>query len=376
MSQRALSRDREQGRKDYVVPLPWNGLLIESIRAQLGKILTSQGFCHSDRMSRFLRLAVEKTIQGQGDQLKEYLIGTEVFDRNHCYDPRIDPIVRVEARRLRSKLKHYYEGEGYDDPLLIHLPKGSYVPIFERREPIIPSPEKEDSLRGEQKGDCIRSNRSGPVSIRPLEGGNVPFFQQSPWRAQVQPSLYSRATCNHIVWPVVLLVVGILAYVIIEEKSTAGSAVSSIVVLPLENLSRDPEQDYFADGIAEALTTELAKMGALRVISRYSAMKYNGSRKSLQQIARELKVDAVVQGSVQRSGQRVRITVELIHATTDRILWAESYERELREILGLQSEVAKAIAHVIRVRLTPQGAVSDKQGVTECSINFLTFVLS
>lgn len=130
--------------------------------------------------------------------------------------------------------------------------------------------------------------------------------------------------------------------------------IESLAVLPLENLTHDPAQEYFADGMTEALITELAQISALRVISRTSVMRYKGNGKSLPEIAQELKVDAVVEGSVMRSGDRVRITAELIHAPTDRHLWAKSYERDLREILRLQSEVAGAITAEIRVKLTPQ----------------------
>src|SRR5579864_3733419 len=132
-----------------------------------------------------------------------------------------------------------------------------------------------------------------------------------------------------------------------------GPTIRSIAVLPLENLSRDPEQEYFAEGMTDALTTNLSKIGALRVISRTSAMHYKGTNKTLPEIARELNVDGVVEGSVMRSGNRVRITAQLIHARTDEHLWAETYERDLGDILRLQSEVAQTIAQQVRVQLTP-----------------------
>ncbi len=130
--------------------------------------------------------------------------------------------------------------------------------------------------------------------------------------------------------------------------------IESIAVLPLENLSGDPEQDYFADGMTEELITTLSKISALRVISRTSVMTYKGARKALPQIARELKVDAVIEGSVLRSGNRVRITAQLIRAATDQHLWAESYEQDLRDVLALQSDVAQDIAAQVRVKLTGQ----------------------
>jgi TolB-like protein/tetratricopeptide (TPR) repeat protein len=131
------------------------------------------------------------------------------------------------------------------------------------------------------------------------------------------------------------------------------ATIRSLAVLPLENYSQDAGQDYFVDGMTEALITDLAKVGALKVISRTSAMQYRDSDKPLPQIARELGVDAVVEGSVTRAGEQVRISVQLIRAETDEHLWADSYDRELSDILSLQSEVARGIAGQIEAQLTP-----------------------
>ncbi|HYT19234.1 MAG TPA: winged helix-turn-helix domain-containing protein [Candidatus Polarisedimenticolia bacterium] len=139
-----------------------------------------------------------------------------------------------------------------------------------------------------------------------------------------------------------------------SHATSAAPRLRSIAVLPLENLSGDPSQEYFADGMTDELITDLAKVGALRVISRTSVMRYKGTKKSLPEIARELNVDGIVEGSVLRSGNRVRITAQLLHAPTDRHLWAETYERDLGNVLKLQSEVAQTIAQQVRVQLTPQ----------------------
>jgi len=129
--------------------------------------------------------------------------------------------------------------------------------------------------------------------------------------------------------------------------------IESIAVLPLENLSHDPEQEYFADGMTEELITNLGKLSALRVISRTSVMRYKGTKKPLREIANELNVDALVEGTVLRSGNRVRITANLLYARTDRHLWAETYERDLRDVLSLQDEVTQAVVRAIRVALSP-----------------------
>lgn len=133
----------------------------------------------------------------------------------------------------------------------------------------------------------------------------------------------------------------------------ASAPIRSLAVLPLENFSRDPDQDYFADGMTEALITDLSKISALQVISRTSVMQYKGSKKPLPTIAKELHVDAVIEGSVEKAGERVRITAQLIEAANDKHLWAESYDRDLRDVLSLQDEVARRIADQVQVKLTP-----------------------
>src|SRR5215470_5040716 len=130
--------------------------------------------------------------------------------------------------------------------------------------------------------------------------------------------------------------------------------IRSLAVLPLDNLSRDPEQEYFADGMTDAIITDLAKIGALHVISRTSAMRYKRSQKSVPEIAKELNVDAVMEGSIERSGNTVRITAQLIQAATDQHLWAESYERDLHDVLRVQEEIARSIAREVQIQLTPQ----------------------
>ena len=143
-------------------------------------------------------------------------------------------------------------------------------------------------------------------------------------------------------------------YKFLGDLKRSPGRIESLLVLPLENLSRDPDQEYFADGLTEALVTKLAKISALRVLSRTTAMHYKGVRKPLPEIARELQIEGIVEGTVLRSEERVRICAQLIHAPTDTHLWAESYERDMRNILALQSEVAQAIAREVQVKLTPQ----------------------
>jgi TolB-like protein len=143
-------------------------------------------------------------------------------------------------------------------------------------------------------------------------------------------------------------------------RGSGSTTVRSLAVLHLDSLSSDPSQEYFADGMTDQLITTLGQISALRVISRTSVMPYKGVRKPLPQIARELNVDAVVEGTVVRSGSQVRITAQLIDAVADRHLWAQSYDGDLRDTLALQNTVARAIAEQIRINVTPQEQVALK----------------
>src|SRR6478752_4866000 len=169
------------------------------------------------------------------------------------------------------------------------------------------------------------------------------------------PPLSRRVTPR--VWPIsASVLVVVLASLALWQRSSGSesSVIRSLAVLPLESLSNDASQDYFADGMTDELISDLGQISALRVISRTSVMAYKHSRKPLPDIARELNVDAVVEGTVLRSGDQVRITAQLIEGVSDRHVWSHSYQRELRDTLALQSTVARAIADQIRINVNPQ----------------------
>ena len=152
---------------------------------------------------------------------------------------------------------------------------------------------------------------------------------------------------------VILAIASLAALKFGRRGKGPSETIHSLVVLPLENLSGDPKQDYFADGMTDALITDLANVSSLRVISRTTAMRYKGSQRSLPEIARELQVDAVVEGSVVRAGNRVRVTAQLVQAPTDRHLWAKAYDREVSEVLSVQRQIAQSIVREIQAKLTP-----------------------
>jgi serine/threonine protein kinase/Tfp pilus assembly protein PilF len=171
------------------------------------------------------------------------------------------------------------------------------------------------------------------------------------------------ATAARPRWRKGVLAIGILFVIVaallslisvLRQGPPSDASIRSLAVLPLENLSHDSEQEYFAEGMTDAITTELAQIGAVRVISRTSTMQYKDANKPLPQIARELNVDAIIEGSVLRSGNKVRVTAQLIQASPERHLWAKSYESDLRDVLGLQSQVAQSVADQIRIKLTEE----------------------
>jgi len=235
--------------------------------------------------------------------------------------------------------------------------------------------EKDRELRYQHAADIrselLRLKRdTGTERARVSSSGSVAVAQESSRQTVVQaptpasgptPAAPSSSSTMLRVSAVGTLVVIVVAAVLVglnvrgwrDRLSVRAlkSPIQALAVLPLENLSRDPEQEYFADGMTEALTTDLAKMESLQVISRTSTMQYKTAKKSLPTIARELNADVIVEGSVQRSGNRVRVTAQLVRAADDRHLWANSYDRDFRDVLVLQDEVASDIAKQIESRL-------------------------
>ena len=243
-----------------------------------------------------------------------------------------DQAVNVAIGKLRSAL-----GDSAENPRYIEtVPKRGYRFIAEVSFV--------DADAGPKKPDSVAGKRE------------TPELRQKPPGAALgdAPDGRFRAVRRTIVTLALVLTVAILAVWLLRLRSHAPAGIRSLAVLPLENLSGDASQNYFADGMTDELITDLAQIRALRVISRTSAMVYKGARKPLPQIARELNVDAVVEGTVLRSGDKVRITAQLIDASTDKHLWSQSYEGELRDTLAVQNRVASAIADQIRINLTPQ----------------------
>ncbi len=194
--------------------------------------------------------------------------------------------------------------------------------------------------------------RKGYRFIAPTNGVETPAQAPKPARRFPVPMLVSALALLALIVVLLTYDVGGLRGRLLGHRTEP--AIRSLAVLPLSNLTGDPQQDYFADGMTDALITDLAKIRGVKVISRTSVMQFKDVKKPLPEIAQALGVDGIVEGSVQRSGGRVRITAQLIRAATDTHLWAESYERDTRDVLTLQAEVAQAVAREINVALTPE----------------------
>ncbi|MBI4622389.1 MAG: TIR domain-containing protein [Verrucomicrobia bacterium] len=196
------------------------------------------------------------------------------------------------------------------------------------------------------RGPAFRSATSAQPASGRLDRGTVSHARTKWWAA----------AAGLVVAAALMVMSGLVDLARFVPGRQNDPGIRSLAVLPLKNLTNDPEQEYFSDGMTEALIADLARVGGLRVISRTSAMTYKSSPKGLPEIARDLNVDVVLEGSLARSGNRVRVTTQLIDGKTNLNLWANSYERDLRDVLSLQDELARAIAQEIKVTLTPQEA--------------------
>ena len=309
------------------------------VRDHLKDVFASKAFAGSKRAQDFLQLIVEHALAGRLDSLRERMIGAEMFGRSIDYDTANDAVVRVKATEVRRKLAQYYQ-ESTKPPLVrIELPSGSYVPKFHWESHCRQSHGK--SLTDPHPGPHPGDDPPAPTEPSAIAAPGETFRQR-------------RVVAGTLAGLALIAAIGYIGFKVWPRRSPPEPEHHAIAVLPLQNLSGDPRQNYFADSMTEELIADLGQVSASRVISRTSTMTYKGTTKTLPQIARELGVDTVVEGSVLRQGNQVRITAQLIDARTDHHLWARSYVRDLNDVLTLQDEVARTIADQIRIAVTPE----------------------
>lgn len=296
----------------------------QAVREQLGRILDSELFVSHKRRSEFLRYVVEEALAGRSERLKGVTIAMSVFDRDETFDQQTDPIVRLEARRLRHGLDSYYATIGRNDPVSISIPKGSYVPRFAWQEG--PRP-KETSPAGAaedvpERGATLRQRWLGAAVLA------IVIIAVAVWRT---PGL-------------------------IGDRPTSGTAVNdpllampkgpSIAVLPFLNLSGDAGKRYLSDGITEQLTTELARFRDLWVLPLGTMQSYKDGLVDPRELHREFSVDYVLEGSVRASGNAIRITSRLIDAKSARYVWIKSFDEafEPASIYDVEDAIAEEVA--------------------------------
>jgi TolB-like protein len=279
------------------------------VLGQLERILSSAPFAASERSWVLLKFLVEQALNNGAGRLKEYTIGMEALGKAPSFDPRTDPIVRAEASRLRARLEKYYAGDGLSDPIVIMLPKGSYVPRFQTR----PEPAATTSVR---------------------------------WR----PRLLS----ERFAWFGMGMAVALCAIVIAAWSywhAPQQDMPVSVAVLPFANMSGDPSQEFFSDGMAEEINSALASVPNLRVVARTSAFQFKNQNRDVHAIAQALHASHLVEGSVRKSGTRVRITAELVRAEDGVNIWTNSYERDMADVFAIQEEIAGAVSTALRAPL-------------------------
>jgi TolB-like protein/Tfp pilus assembly protein PilF len=309
----------------------------EAIRQQLDRILGSGPFHQSRRRQRFLEYIVTETLAGRGERLKGYNVALAVFDRPETFDPHLDPIVRVEAARVREKLREYYEDDGHGDPIRIELPKGTYTPHIEFRQ--VASPPWPDLL-------------DATISDRPSDPSHVSVASQP--RSRKTPFGVLAA------FVIVVLLVMLAGFSAWRwwVPSTPLSEKSSIAVLPFKSIGNDPKWDRFADGITEDIVTDLSHSKDLFVVARNSTEVYRGKPVDVRNVGRDLGVRYVLEGSIQSINERIRVSAQLIEADSGGHIWSERYDRPVDDLFAVQNDVTQRIAATIA---GSEGAVAEAE---------------
>lgn len=323
----------------------WGESDLKAVREQLARIFMSGPFSQSARRKRFLEYLVAETLAGRSERLKGYTIAREVFDRPETFDPLVDPLVRVEAARLRDKLREYYEAEGQNDPVHINLPKGNYAPLIEFRK--IPT------------GHLAEEHNVKPIT-EPVVAGLVKFDSTLSHQFSLHPAFakFDRKQIGILATAVLLFFAA--SFSLMKGQSTPASHFDkpSIAVLPLENIGGDPKWQRLADGMTEDIITDLAHSKGLLVIARNSTEVYKGKPVDIRQIGRNLQVKYILEGSIQPMGERIRVTAQLIEAASGSHVWSERYDRPADDLFAVQNDVTGKIAATLA---SYQGAVGEAE---------------
>jgi TolB-like protein len=297
----------------------------EEVRSELETILGSRSFASSTRLSRFLRFVVERTLAGDGERLKEYVLGVEVFDRDENYDPRIDSIVRVEAGRVRTKLEEYYGGEGVGAALRIRIQKGGYAPLFERRSETPPG-------NGGTPANGVAVAPNGGA-----ESGRVP------------PSASARRASSRLVLGGIAAIatLAVVAFLGVRLATEPRAPRYAIAVLPFTHYGSDTATDALVTRLTERVTAELVRRGEIMVIASTSARAAAEGSRPARAISRELDAQFLLQARARREGGRLFVEALLVNGARDQKFWADSFSAGEDEIDELARRVAAGAAAAI-----------------------------
>ena len=278
------------------------------VRAELDRILATKGFSSAGRLSKLLRYVVEKTLAGETDQLKEYSVGVEVFDRDDKYDPRLDSIVRVEAGRLRSRLDEYYNGDGAASAIRISLPRGGYTAHFERRA------------------------------------------DPAPVVTPTAPPAKSSRTAIPLALGLLAVIAAMVFVLLSRDRHPPPDLRPTAAVLPFEANMIGGDNDNYSAQMTEAVTSELARLGTISVASFTSAMQFEGQRRPMSEVSAALKSHYVVEASVDDEASEILVVARIVNADTDRKMWVSDYRGQRDDVRGIAQRIAYDVSVAIRER--------------------------
>ena len=294
----------------------------EQLLDALARVLASDTFAEVFRLKKFLDYSVRETMEGRGDRLKGFVIACEVFEKDDPSDAQTTTVVRVEAGRLRRRLKDYYENEGKDDPIRISMPKGGYSVLF----------------TGNEGTRTLRASQGSLATGKPL------FRRPFAWLA---------------VFALIALVVFLSS---LKDRDASGKLTvlpdnrPAIAVIPFENMTGEPDGDSFSTGLTEDIVIDLGSVSEMDVISTSSVLQYKGTQLSPQEVGVQLGVGYVLEGSVRQLTPGLRVTARLGDTVTGRQLWAERFESQAGDVATLQEELARKVVSSLSINLPEKRA--------------------
>jgi TolB-like protein/Tfp pilus assembly protein PilF len=305
------------------------------IRFALQRILDSRTFRAAHAQRRFLRYVVEEYLAGRGDMLKEFAVGLGAFERGDGFDPRVDPIVRTEARKLRARLAKYYAGEGSGDLVRIDLPKGAYLPAFYRGPAPVPA---------ETEPELVIDPTPLPALPELIAPAPEPIAPPPP-------------TAKRPIWAVwvaaaAVVVMGTAAALwtggVVQGRAGQSARAKTLAVMPIANLSGDPRQDPFVEGMTTSLIDRLSREPGLQVTARQSVARLRGAALPVDRLRSQLGVGALLIGTLEKTNSGFRLRMRLLEEGEQAASWSGSYEFQANPDSAIEAEIAAEAAHALR----------------------------